>query len=144
ALARDVVARYEGTAHEAGSSLRLETPDRLIGTWDRMRLEQVVTNLVDNAIKYGAGKPIQVNVSEQPGGAVRVSVKDQGIGISSEDHARIFERFERAASQRNFGGLGLGLYITRTIVEGLHGTIRVESTVGEGATFVVDLPLNPR
>lgn len=143
ALVRDVVARYEGAAQEAGSALQVESPERVLGTWDRLRLDQVVTNLVDNAIKYGAGKPISLRLETRAELATLV-VKDAGIGIRPEDQGRIFERFERAASQLNFGGLGLGLYITRTIVEGLQGTIRVESAPGLGATFIVELPRRPR
>ena len=103
-----------------------------------MRLEQVVVNLLSNAIKYGAGKPISVTVA-LAGPAARIIVRDRGIGIGAEDQARIFERFERAVSL-NYGGLGLGLYITREIVRAHGGTIRVESEPGAGAAFIVELP----
>lgn len=73
----------------------------------------------------------------------RLRVKDRGIGIDPEAHARIFQKFERAVSERNYGGMGLGLYVTRTLVEALGGTIQVDSQPGEGATFVVELPLQP-
>ena len=96
-----------------------------------------------NAIKYGAGKPIHVRLEAGPE-RVTLTVKDQGIGVAPEHQARIFERFERAVSERNYGGLGLGLYITRTIVEALGGTIRVQSVPGQGACFTVELPRGPK
>jgi signal transduction histidine kinase len=105
-------------------------------------LEQVVENLLTNAIKYGAGKPIHVRLEASPG-RVTLTVQDQGIGIASEHQARIFERFERAVSERNYGGLGLGLYITRTIVEALGGTIRVQSQPDQGACFTAEFPPEP-
>ena len=103
-----------------------------------MRLEQVVVNLLSNAIKYGAGQPIVVRI-ELEGGNARLIVRDRGIGIAVADQARIFERFERAVSL-DYGGLGLGLHITREIVRAHGGTIRVESELGEGAAFIVELP----
>jgi PAS domain S-box-containing protein len=143
ALVRDVVTRYEPEAARAGSRLTLEEAPRAVtGRWDRLRLEQVITNLVDNAIKYGSGKPIHVSLDSDASRA-RLCVKDEGIGIASEHLSRIFERFERAVSDRHYGGLGLGLYITRTIVEALGGSIQVESSPGLGATFTVVLPLAP-
>jgi signal transduction histidine kinase len=105
-----------------------------------VRLEQVVSNLLSNAIKYGSGHPIEVAVSRNTHTA-RLEVTDHGIGISADDQARLFNRFERAASIKSFGGLGLGLYVTRQIVTAHGGTIRVESQPGAGATFVVELPL---
>jgi signal transduction histidine kinase len=98
----------------------------------------VVTNLLSNAIKFGEGKPIAVNVWEQHG-LTTIEVKDHGIGIKPEMLSRIFKPFERAVSVRNYGGLGLGLFIASTIVEGLGGAIRVESNPGEGSTFTVEL-----
>jgi signal transduction histidine kinase len=109
------------------------------GLWDRARLEQVVTNLLSNAVKYGRGQPIEVAVMGADDRA-RLVVRDQGIGIAPEHLSRIFERFERAVSAHNYGGLGLGLYIVRQIVEAHGGAIHVTSTPGEGSTFVVDLP----
>jgi PAS domain S-box-containing protein len=143
ALVREVVTRYEPEAARAGSRLTLEeTPGAVTGYWDRLRLEQVITNLVDNAIKYGSGKPIHVSLDADAGRA-RLRVKDEGIGIAPEHLSRIFERFERAVSDRHYGGLGLGLYITRTIVEALGGKIQVESTPGLETTFTVVLPRKP-
>lgn len=107
-----------------------------------MRIEQVLANLLSNAIKYGGGRPIEVGL-RQVGRKVEISVTDHGIGISAEDQRRVFDRFERAVSLRHYGGFGLGLWITRQIVEGHGGTISVHSTLGEGSTFTVCLPLEP-
>ncbi|PTL79536.1 ATP-binding protein [Vitiosangium sp. GDMCC 1.1324] len=141
-LIREVVARHEPEAARVGSSLVLEAEESLVGCWDRLRLEQVITNLVDNAIKYGAGTPVHVHLYANAG-QVHLDVRDEGIGIAPEYQSRIFDRFGRAVSERHYGGLGLGLYITRTIVEAMSGSIRVESMPGQGATFRVVLPLRP-
>jgi signal transduction histidine kinase len=97
-----------------------------------------VTNLLSNAIKYGRGKPVDVTVEARERLAT-LTVRDHGIGISPADQRRIFQRFERAVSKRNYGGFGLGLWIVRQIVESLGGTVRVESVPGEGSTFQVEL-----
>jgi signal transduction histidine kinase len=112
------------------------------GYWDRLRISQVVTNLLSNAVKYGAGKPVEVEFGPREDRAWLV-VRDQGIGIDPADQPQIFERFERAVSSRNYGGLGLGLYIVKRIVEAHGGTIRVDSTPGAGAAFYVELPQRP-
>ncbi|MCE9668805.1 ATP-binding protein [Myxococcus stipitatus] len=140
ALLREVAQRYEPHATRAGSVLLIEGEEtELVGRWDRLRLEQVVTNLIDNAVKYGAGKPITLTLEQGPTRA-RLRVRDQGIGIAPEHLPRLFGRFERAVSERHYGGLGLGLYITRTLVEAMGGRVRVESEQGRGSTFTVDLP----
>lgn len=110
------------------------------GTWDRMRLEQVLTNLFTNAIRYGRGKPVEV-VVECLDQNVRLSVKDHGIGIALEAQPKIFDRFERAVDANEVSGLGLGLFITRQIARAHGGTVSVSSDLGQGATFTVDLPL---
>jgi PAS domain S-box-containing protein len=139
-LVRGVASRLEPSAERAHCTLELDLGGPLVGQWDRLRLEQVVENLLSNAIKYGAGRPIHVRVGSDLGRASLV-VRDQGIGIPPEALERIFGRFERAVSDRNYGGLGLGLYITWQIVSALGGSIHVESLPGQGATFTVDLPL---
>jgi PAS domain S-box-containing protein len=141
-IVREAVARFEPEVQQAGSTLELRAPDALPCRTSKLRVEQVVTNLVDNAIKYGAGAPISIEL-ERVADVARLTVKDGGIGIASGALSRIFERFERAVSERNYGGLGLGLYISRTIVESLGGTIRVSSEPGRGAAFTVELPLDP-
>nr|WP_249347100.1 HAMP domain-containing sensor histidine kinase [Corallococcus exiguus] len=138
-VAAEILYRFSAAAAQAGTELGLEAPVPVVGRWDRLRLEQVVTNLVSNALKYGAGHPVIVSVEAQ-GTLARLAVKDHGIGIAPDDLARIFERFERAVSDRHYGGLGLGLYITRQIVEAFGGTVRAVSTPGEGATFLLELP----
>ena len=141
-LAGEAAERQKESAAGAGSELRIEMPSPVTGRWDRSRLEQVVTNLLSNAIKFGGGKPIVIRL--EPGSDrkwARMTVRDEGIGISPEDQSRIFERFERAISKQSYGGLGLGLWITRQIVDALGGRIRVESAFGKGSTFEVELPL---
>ncbi|WP_437618984.1 AAA family ATPase [Sorangium sp. So ce1151] len=141
ALAREVVERMGQQLADARCSVQLDLDGPVVGHWDSSRLEQVLMNLLSNAMKYGAGGPIHVVARGQADRALLV-VRDHGIGIAKSDQARIFERFERAVSVRNFGGLGLGLYIVRWIVASHGGTIRVESEPGAGATFIVELPLH--
>jgi signal transduction histidine kinase len=143
-LIAEVVDRVRATAAAAGSSLTLESPAELRGRFDGSRVDQIVTNLLSNAIKYGRGKPVTVRlaVDRQPGGSrATVVVGDEGIGIAPEDHARIFDRFERAVSRTHYAGLGLGLWISRQIAESLGGTLTVESDLGKGARFTLSLPL---
>jgi signal transduction histidine kinase len=113
-----------------------------IGHWDPMRLEQVVSNLLSNAIKFGGGHPIELVVTGSRDEA-RLEIRDHGIGVASDRLPRIFERFERGVSSRQYGGLGLGLYIVRTIVETMGGLVRCEPTPGGGSTFLVALPYLP-
>jgi signal transduction histidine kinase len=138
-LAAEVVARFQDEAVRAGCTLGASVPAPVVGQWDRNRLEQVLTNMVTNAIKYGPGKPIEV-VVEVSDARARLAVRDQGVGIAPDDQQRIFDRFERASSTRSFGGIGLGLWIVREIVRAHEGEVRVESALGAGATFIVDLP----
>lgn len=139
AVVRDVIARFELDLTRAGCSVSLRTGGRAVGRWDRSRLDQIVTNLLANAIKFGAGKPIEIFVGEE-GGTARLSVRDHGIGIDPARQERIFDRFERGVSDRHYGGLGLGLYISRRIAQAHGGSIRVQSAPGAGATFTVELP----
>jgi signal transduction histidine kinase len=139
-VVRDVAARYRPRAERASCVLDVEAPG-VTGRWDKLRLEQVVTNLIENAITFGPGKPIRIRLQATSEKA-RLTVRDEGIGIAPSHRSRIFERFERAVSSRNHGGFGLGLYICRTIVEALDGTISVQSEPGRGSTFTVELPLS--
>ena len=138
-VAEDVLDRLRDESARQGVTLTLRSPQSLVGLWDRSRLDQIVTNLVTNAIKYGQGKPVDVIVAAI-GDDAEIRVIDQGIGVDPEQQERIFGKFERAASQRNYGGLGLGLWITRELVELMRGQVRVESAPGDGATFIVSLP----
>jgi PAS domain S-box-containing protein len=142
-LARDVVARFQEDALNVQSVVTIDAREPVTGRWDALRVEQVLTNLLANALKFGAGKPVEVGVAQHAGRA-RLLVRDHGIGIRAEDIERVFERYERAVSSRVYGGLGLGLYIVRQIVEAHGGTIRVESQPGAGSTFLVELPMEPR
>lgn len=139
ALAKEVCGRFPDERSRGGAPLRLHTPGPVRGRWDRMRVDQVITHLLANALKYGQGKPVEVTV-EQDGPIARLIVRDQGIGIAPEDQARIFGRFERAVSQRHYGGFGLGLWMVRRVVEALGGGIRVESRPNAGSSFIVELP----
>jgi signal transduction histidine kinase/DNA-binding NarL/FixJ family response regulator len=138
-VANDVLARLRDEAARQNVSLCLEAPQSVVGTWDRSRVDQILTNLVTNAIKYGQSKPVDICLVRD-GDSAQVRVVDRGIGVPAEQQERIFGKFERAASQRNYGGLGLGLWITRELVGLMHGRVRVESSPGQGATFVVSLP----
>jgi signal transduction histidine kinase len=145
ALSRAVVENLHQQAEAAGSTITLEAPAELRGVWDEFRIEQVLTNLLTNALRYGGGKPVEMVVRrvDDNGGMAQVAVRDQGIGIAPADQGRIFEQFERTAdSHKHAAGLGLGLYITRKIVSLHGGHIGVQSAPGEGSRFVVDLPLD--
>ena len=138
-VAEGAVERWREAACAADAPLRVVgAPVR--GRWDRLRLEQVLNNLLSNALKYGRGKPIEVRARVEDDRAV-LEVQDHGIGIAPTDHARIFERWGRAVSAKNYGGLGLGLWIAAQIVAAMRGSISVQSAPGQGATFRVSLPL---
>jgi signal transduction histidine kinase len=138
-LVREVSARFEQDARRSGSKIVLRSRP-VVGNWDRGRIDQILTNLLSNALKYGAGKPIEISVDKQNGTA-RLIVRDHGIGIHTRDQARIFERFERTHDARNFGGLGLGLWIVRELAAGHGGRVSVESEIDQGARFIVELPM---
>jgi PAS domain S-box-containing protein len=138
-LLREVAERSRSEAGRAGCALRVLVPGPVVSRWDRLRLEQVLSNLLSNAFKYGAGRPVEVALSASEARAL-LKVRDEGIGIDPAVHERIFERFERAVSDRHYGGLGTGLWMTREIVNAMGGCIRVESAPGQGATFTVELP----
>ncbi|KFE71081.1 hybrid sensor histidine kinase/response regulator [Hyalangium minutum] len=139
AVVREVVSRFSEEVSRAGCTLAVQAEHRVVGKWDRNRVEQVVTNLLTNALKYGAGAPVEVSVREEATHAV-LEIRDQGIGIQEEDRRRIFERFERAVPHDNYSGFGLGLWIVQEIVTGLGGSVAVESSPGKGALFRVQLP----
>ncbi|MGK5088440.1 PAS domain S-box protein [Bdellovibrionota bacterium FG-2] len=139
-LIRGLIKRFEPELSRAECVVSVRIEGAIIGSWDRIRIEQVISNLLTNAMKYGAGKPLQIT-AKLDGEKARISFQDHGIGVAKIDQARIFERFERAVSLKSFGGLGLGLFITRQIVEAHGGTIRVESELGKGSLFIVELPI---
>ncbi len=137
-VVQDVAERMRARADQAGSEIVFEVPS-IRGTWDRLRLDQVVTNLLLNAIKYGCGRPVRLN-ADSDGAFARLDVIDQGLGVATADALRIFNKFERAVPAQ-YGGLGLGLFIARQIVEAHAGKIELESTPGVGSLFRVTLPL---
>ncbi|HEX4385174.1 MAG TPA: ATP-binding protein, partial [Myxococcales bacterium] len=144
AVVRDTVERLRDEPNAANTAtLRFEPGPAVHGSWDRLRVEQVLTNLLTNAVKYGGGTQVTVALRSDQTHAV-LSVSDGGIGIAASDLVRIFGRFERAAPIRNYSGLGLGLYVTRQIVEAHGGTVEVQSNVGKGSCFTVRLPLTQR
>ena len=140
-LIQENIARFSDEVERAGCSLVTDLAPEIRGNWDRLRIEQVFVNLLTNAIKYGKGEEIRIQLSQEGGVAV-LRVKDHGIGINEKDQERIFDRFERAVSPSDFGGLGLGLFIVTQILRAHEGTIRVDSEVGSGAEFIVELPLH--
>jgi signal transduction histidine kinase len=144
ALLERVVGNLANQAASSGCSITLHAEQPLTGCWDEFRIEQVVINLLTNALRYGEGKPVAVRMTPLPDG-VRIDVRDQGRGISEADQQRIFGQFERAVAREGdkTGGLGLGLYITHQLVLAHGGSIGVESQPGEGSVFTVRLPLQP-
>lgn len=139
AIINQVIERHLNASLSSGSVIHTEVSQDLIGFWDPLRLESVIENLVTNAIKYGEGQPIEIK-AHQSGEQVIFSVRDNGIGISEENQKKIFQKFERAVSIKKFSGLGLGLYISRKIVEAHGGVIKLESKVGHGSIFHIELP----
>ena len=140
ALSRNVLSRLKLEIDSSGSKVDLKSDPAVVGFWDRLRLEQVLINLLSNALKYGCAKPITVNLHNQNGIAA-LSVEDKGIGIPKGNLERIFDRFERATAEKRVGSLGLGLFIARQIVQAHRGTISVISGPGEGSKFTVEIPL---
>jgi signal transduction histidine kinase len=139
ALVRDVAASFERELSAARSDLLLDLPSHLVGVWDRMRVEQIFSNLLSNAIRYGASRPIEVTLGgdlEQ----IELVVKDHGIGIPEADRERIFQRFERAGKTRSSGGFGIGLWTVDKCCSAMGGRISVTSQPGKGSEFTVMLP----
>jgi PAS domain S-box-containing protein len=142
-VVREALDRYEPQITAAKCPVELRLPETLKGRWDKLRVEQVVINLLTNAIKYAPQAPITIT-AQVVGDQAELSVSDRGMGIAEADQKRIFDRFERVQSSKNVGGLGLGLFITRQIIETHGGRIQVSSRPNAGATFTVQLPLRAR
>ena len=141
-LAREVADTFAGAARHAGSPIGIDAPASLPGTWDSLAMEQVIDNLVSNAIKYGAGRPVAVCVDDFVGGDdVRIRVRDHGPGVSRADKARIFGRFERAVGRgERHGGFGVGLWVVGQLVAAMEGTLTVDDAKGGGSVFTVTVP----
>lgn len=136
--ALEAAARFAEAAARDGGRIDVQV-EAAVGLWDRARVEQIMASLLANAVKYGAGKPIFVRVRRH-GAWAELTVRDEGIGIAAENLERVFDRFERAVPPASYGGLGLGLYISKQLVEAHGGTITVRSVPGAGTELVVRLP----
>lgn len=140
-IVQELIQRLCGQAELADCEVNLEAPKEMLLTCDPYRIDQVVTNLLINAFKYASNGPVKVQIIDD-GSEVIIVVSDKGPGIEKEKLPLIFNRFERAISHANISGLGLGLYISKTIIEAHGGTIDVESTIGKGSKFTVRIPKN--
>ena len=144
ALAREVTGRLRAEAERSGCALEVRAPHPVRGRCDPLRVDQVLTNLITNAVRHGAGKPIDIDVIEERG-IIRLTVTDRGEGISEEDLPRLFGRFQRGSGGKaHSGGLGLGLFISRHIAQAHGGDIQVRTEPGKGAAFTVELPRRAR
>lgn len=139
-LVRNSVLAVSPVAESAGCPVSLDLQEAVTGTLDQTAVEQIVENLLSNAIRYGAGHPIDVELASDLSTAC-LRIRDHGIGISDADQVRIFERFQRATGNNTAGGFGVGLWITKQLVLAMGGDISVISEVGIGSTFTVSLPL---
>jgi signal transduction histidine kinase len=139
-LLRDMLARLDDDIKASGSEINLvielNNPEAY---WDTLQIEQVLTNLLTNALKYGRGKPIAVFATDL-GERIKLKVADQGMGIAESELGVIFERFERTNAAKKYTGLGLGLYIARQLVLAHGGQVSVQSQLGQGSAFTVELP----
>ncbi len=138
-LAERVAGDFAEQARRAECKIELDLAPNVVGLWDSLAIEQVVVNLISNAIKYGAGHPVRIRLRADEHVA-SFQVEDRGIGISEESQARIFDKFERAVRKNTHGGFGVGLWITNQVVRALGGEIVVDSKPGLGSTFSVSLP----
>jgi signal transduction histidine kinase len=141
-LARETAESLEPRMQHAGCTVEVRSEAPVVGEWDATQLEQVLTNLLDNAAKFGAGQPVEIAVGRE-GDEALLSVSDHGPGIPPDRLRIIFDPFERAVPAKHYGGLGLGLFISRAIVERHGGTLTVENRPSDGTTFTVRLPLVP-
>jgi signal transduction histidine kinase len=140
-VVRAAMERWRDDLLRAHCSLDLRLSDGVVGRWDRARVEQIIDHLLANAVKFGAGKPVEV-AAEADGERAHLVVRDHGIGIAPDDQRRVFERFERAVPTRHYGGFGLGLWVVRNLVQAHGGEVLMWSRPGEGSRFEVVLPLS--
>jgi signal transduction histidine kinase len=139
-LVKEVILSFKARLKDSNIQVVVDMDEKIVGMWDKVRIEQVIANLLSNAIKYGKGKPILITVKKL-GKNAHIRIKDNGIGIKKVDQEMIFEQFKRAVNSKEYSGLGVGLYICLQIVEAHKGKLSVESKAGDGASFIVDLPL---
>lgn len=142
ALVGNVIEEFGNRLKRDNIQVTFHEEDIIEGTWDRLRVEQAVTNLLSNAIRYGENKPIEITIKKYYSNA-RIIISDTGIGMSKATQKKIFDLFERGVSQDTYKGLGVGLFITRQIVNAHHGSLTVESKENHGSTFIIDLPIEP-
>jgi signal transduction histidine kinase len=142
---REAAESFTPEAEFHHSSIQVTSPEHLEGQWDRLAIEQIVSNLISNAIKYGAGAPVEVELREASDGIVILEVRDRGIGIAPEDQERIFGRFEQGATPGGrSAGFGVGLWLVRSLIQVHGGEINVVSVPERGSTFTVRLPRDAR
>jgi signal transduction histidine kinase len=139
-LVLSVVQGYKTAALRASSRLDVDLAGGIVGAWDRLAVEQVVENLVSNALKFGMGKPITVQLRSDGQSAV-LTVQDRGIGMPADQQDRIFGRFEQVVTQHRGAGFGIGLWVACRLISAMNGQLAVSSNLGEGSTFTVTLPL---
>ena len=137
-LVEDLVDRFTPQFEAVGCSVETSIQESIYGMWDSYKIEQVLNNLFSNAIRYSPSKTIRVGLKKAKDKAI-LNVQDEGMGIEPAHQERIFERFERATATAS--GLGLGLYITRQILDLHDASIRVESEIGKGSNFIIELPI---
>lgn len=139
-LIEESIAQYLPQLKSHNIKIDYISEGKLIGRWDRIRMEQVIVNFISNAIKYGRGNPIKISLVEKNKQAI-ITIEDQGIGIADGDKEMIFDQFKRAVSPKEYKGLGVGLYICRQIVDAHKGTIDLVSEPDRGSKFIITLPL---
>jgi signal transduction histidine kinase len=142
-LVRDVAASFAEMARRAGGEIRVQCDQPILGYFDPVRIEQMVGNLIDNAVKFGGGRPVEV-VARTEGANAVIVIHDMGPGISTGEQAQAFDRYNRGAAAIGVGGLGLGLQVVREVAGAHGGTVQIQSQVGVGTTVTVELPLTPR
>lgn len=139
-LLREMAGDFAPEARHAGASVTASIPESLFGTWDRVALQQIVENLVSNAIKYGGRTPVELS-AEPRGACIRIQIRDHGGGIAPEDRQRVFQPFERAVGRgEQASGFGVGLWVVGQLVQAMGGTVIVDDAQGGGALFTVTLP----
>jgi signal transduction histidine kinase len=138
-LLRRLVHDLTPQATTAGCTLTLDADTPVSGWWDEFRIEQIVVNLLTNALRYGGQQPVEVALLVEPDW-VRIEVRDHGAGVAPEQQDKIFEPYERGVGNEVPSGLGLGLYISRQLAEVHEGSLTLRSQPGEGAVFSLALP----